>query len=262
MSDVYVYRLYLWLLVISLFGMRRPFGVKVTPDPIDAIVLMETISPKDVYPPILEFDIPSEDVNSFSNQRKRMIKHIAADILKDPNFVSEFVQNLSPPSLVVSSSTPTAVQFSTPFVDALVPAPFNPVPDLPPSCPVESVEEVEDHSWVVCFKRLGSQFPFLPSQILVSGTMLMLKVRKRHSPKVSGCARAKRRTSQVRKRHSPKVSGCARAKRRTSQCSRGIYADASDGRLSEELKKAMESKDNATAQNEKQKSMKHFKILL
>lgn len=68
----------------------------------------------------------------------QMIKHIAADILKDPNFVSEFVQNLSPPSLVVSSSTPTAVQFSTPFVDALVPAPFNPVPDLPPSCPVVS----------------------------------------------------------------------------------------------------------------------------
>lgn len=68
----------------------------------------------------------------------QMIKHIAADILKDPNFVSEFVQNLSPPSLVVSSSTPTAVQFSAPFVDALVPAPFNPVPDLPPSCPVVS----------------------------------------------------------------------------------------------------------------------------
>lgn len=67
-----------------------------------------------------------------------MIKHIAADILKDPNFVSEFVQNLSPPSLVVSSSTPTAVQFLAPFVDALVPAPFNPVPDLPPSCPVVS----------------------------------------------------------------------------------------------------------------------------
>lgn len=45
---------------------------QVTPDPVDAIVPMETISPKDVHPLILEFDIPSEDVNSFSNQRKRV----------------------------------------------------------------------------------------------------------------------------------------------------------------------------------------------
>ncbi|GAY65649.1 hypothetical protein CUMW_242760 [Citrus unshiu] len=108
----------------------------------------------------------------------QMIKHIAADILKDPNFVSEFVQNLSPPSLVVSSSTPTAVQFSTPFVDALVPAPFNPVPDLPPSWSVKGIlqkyQDVQElrgelHSVQVLEKKRADDFSRICAQGSIQG---------------------------------------------------------------------------------------------